>query len=587
MEVLFGLIIGLIIGGGCIWFVRSSQIQSIKSQKQANDKQIDLLHSQRETLSQENNERKQRLKDLEEALQAKENEIRDNLTRISDANAKLERINNLETELNNEINKNQRFIEENTTHKEIISKLKADLDNKEQNYNQVVSRLEKNLEQANSENFNYREEIKQSQSLTADANALKEYVAELKEENNKAKEIIKQLQSNKTDLERKLSSLETKLQEEQKSAQEKIELLQKAEQNLANAFESLSSRALQNNNQQFLQVAQATFKNIYQTSQHKIDAKHQAISDLISPLNRSLEAFDQKLNEKDNAWSRDKGHIVEKLQSQAELMYRLQSETANLTKALRQPIVRGRWGEVQLKRVVEIAGMQEHCDFSIQETVVTQEGQKQRPDLIVNLPSQKRVIVDSKAPLKAYLEALEVEAESEKINCLKNHARHIRNHINQLGSKNYWIQFDNTPEFVVMFLPGEVFFSAALQQDPSLIEYGIEKKVILATPTTLITLLRTIEYGWRQEQIARNTQEIGNLGRELYDRFTVFANHLDTLRKKLDDTVKTYNKAVGSYNSRLLVTAKRFEEIGGYGNDEIDTLDTIDKSLRMIAQEDS
>lgn len=268
-------------------------------------------------------------------------------------------------------------------------------------------------------------------------------------------------------------------------------------------------------------------------------------------------------------------------------MYRLQSETANLTKALRQPIVRGRWGEVQLKRVVEISGMQEHCDFSIQETVVTQEGQNQRPDLIVNLPGHKRVIVDSKAPLKAYLEALEVEEEFEKINCLKNHAKHIRNHINQLGSKNYWIQFDNTPEFVVMFLPGEVFFSAALQQDPNLIEYGIEKKVILATPTTLITLLRTIEYGWRQELIAKNTQEIGNLGRELYDRFTVFTNHLDTLRKKLDDTVKTYNKAVGSYNSRLLVTAKRFEEIGGYGNDEIDPLDTIDKSLRIIAQEES
>ena len=407
MEVLIGLVIGLIIGGGCIWFVKSSQIQSINSQKQANDEQIRLLHSQRENLSQENDKKQQQIIDLEEVLRTKENEIRNNLTKISNANAKLEKIDNLETNLNNEISKNQRFIEENTNQKEKISKLKADLENKEQ----LVSRLERDLEQQKSENLSYREAIEQSHSLTAKANASKEYVEKLKEEINKLKETNEQLQSNKTYIEKQLSSLETKLQEEQKSAQEKIELLKEAEQNLTSAFESLSSRALQNNNQQFLQAAKATFENIYQTSQHKIDAKHQAISDLISPLSKSLEAFDQKLNERDNAWSRDKGHIAEKLQSQVELMYRLQSETANLTKALRQPIVRGRWGEVQLKRVVEISGMQEHCDFSIQETVVTQEGQNQRPDLIVNLPGHKRVIVDSKAPLKAYLEALEVEEE--------------------------------------------------------------------------------------------------------------------------------------------------------------------------------
>lgn len=586
MEILIGLIVGLIIGSGCIWFIKSSQIQSIKSQKQANDEQIRLLHSQRETLSQENNEKKQRLRNLEETLQAKEREIRDNLTRISDANAKIERIDDLEINLNNEISKSQRFIEEKTAQRETISRLEADLNHREQHYNQALDRLERDLEQARSENISYREEIEESRSFTAEANALKERLEELKEQSNQVNETNRQLRDDKNSLEKRLSILETQLREEQRSAQEKIKLLQNAEQNLTHAFESLSSRALQNNNQQFLQAAKATFENIYQTSQHKIDAKHQAISNLISPLNRSLEAFDQKLNERDNAWSRDKGQITEKLQSQAELMYKLQSETANLTKALRQPIVRGRWGEVQLKRVVEIAGMQEHCDFSIQETVVTQEGNNKRPDLIVKLPSQKKVIVDSKAPLSAYLQAIEAEEESEQIECLKNHARQIKQHIKNLSSDNYWRLFDETPEFVVLFLPGEVFFSAALQQDPNLIEYGIERKIILATPTTLITLLRTIEYGWRQEQIAKNTQEIGNLGRELYDRFTVFANHLETLRKKLDDTVKTYNKAVGSYNSRLLVTAKRFEEIGGYGNDEIDTLDTIDKSLRIIAQEE-
>ena len=397
------MIVGLIVGGSSIWLVKSSQIRNIKSQKKGNDEQIELLHSQRETLSQENKEKKLRIRELEDILQSKERENYSNLVKISDANAKLEKINDLEKRLSNEVNNKQRLIEENTTQKEKISKLTSDLDNKEQYHDRIIDKLQKELEQANTENIKQREVIEKSRSLSAEANALKEYIEELKEDSNKVKEINEQLQSDKTTLERKLSSLETKLQEEQKSTKEKIDLLQNVERNLTNAFESLSSRALQNNNQQFLHAAKATFENIYQTSQHKIDDKHQAISDLISPLNRSLEAFDRKLNDTDNAWSRDKGQISEQLQSQATLMYRLQSETANLTKALRQPIVRGRWGEVQLKRVVEISGMQEHCDFSMQETVVTQQGNNQRPDLIVNLPSKKRVIVDSKAPLKAYL----------------------------------------------------------------------------------------------------------------------------------------------------------------------------------------
>ncbi|HEY9770439.1 MAG TPA: DNA recombination protein RmuC [Coleofasciculaceae cyanobacterium] len=586
MEVIFGLIVGLILGGGSVWLITRSQIQTIKFQKQASDEKANLFNSQREKLLEENEQKQTIIQQLEKTIKENEQEIRNTIKKSSDADAKLEKTSNLEARLLVETENNQRLRNENTAHKENISRLAADLESQKQHHNQIIIKLENDLNQINLEITDYKREIEQAHKMSAEANAQREYIEELKQENTDFKQQNEQLKLEKARFKEELSSLKTKLEEERKSTQEKIELLQNAEQKLTNAFESLSSRALQNNNQQFLQAAKATFENIYQTSQHKIDAKHQAISDLISPLNRSLEAFDKKLNNTDNAWSRDKGQISEQLQSQAALMYRLQSETANLTQALRQPIVRGRWGEVQLRRVVEISGMQEHCDFTIQETVVTEEGRNQRPDLIVTLPSQKKVIVDSKAPLKAYLEALEMEEESEKINCLKNHAKHIRSHINQLSSKNYWIQFDNTPEFVVMFLPGEVFFSAALQQDPSLIEYGIERKVILATPTTLITLLRTIEYGWRQEQIARNTQEIGNLGRELYDRFTVFANHLDTLRKKLDETVKTYNKAVGSYNSRLLVTAKKFEEIGGYGNEQIDSIDTVDQSLRIIAQDD-
>ena len=298
----------------------------------------------------------------------------------------------------------------------------------------------------------------------------------------------------------------------------------------------------------------------------------------------SLEAFNRQIREIENARKEDRGMISEKLESVTIAQLQLKVETANLSKALRQPVVRGRWGEVQLKRVVEMAGMQENCDFAIQETVHTEDGSL-RPDLVVKLPGGKQVVVDSKAPLKAYLEAIEAKEELTQLQYLKNHAKHIRTHINQLSSKNYWEQFEQTPEFVIMFLPGEVFFSAALQQDPGLIEFGIEKKVILATPTTLITLLKTIEYGWRQERVAENAQAIGNLGKDLYDRFVKFTDHLITVRKKLDDTVKAYNSTIGSYESRLLVSARRFQDIGGYGNDEIKRIQPIDRSVRLMTQE--
>jgi DNA recombination protein RmuC len=374
------------------------------------------------------------------------------------------------------------------------------------------------------------------------------------------------------------------LAEEQKSTHEKLDLLKNTQQNLTDTFKALSSDALQKNNQQFLESAKAVFENIQITSQHQLETKHQVINDLVKPLHQSLEEFNKQIRVVENTRQEDKGKIGEQLQSLASAYSQLQLETANLTKALRQPVVRGRWGELQLKRVVEISGMQEHCDFIIQETINTDDG-SQRPDLIVTLPNQKKVIVDSKAPLKAYLEALEVQDESIQIKCLKDHARHIRNHISQLSSKNYWKQLEHTPEFVIMFLPGEVFFSAALQQDPTLIEFGLEKKVILATPTTLITMLKTIEYVWKQELIAENTREIGNLGRELYDRFTKFTEHLITVRKKLDETVKAYNTTIGSYESRLLVTARKFQEISRYGNDELKSIESIERSVKFLTKE--
>jgi DNA recombination protein RmuC len=261
---------------------------------------------------------------------------------------------------------------------------------------------------------------------------------------------------------------------------------------------------------------------------------------------------------------------------------RLHNETASLVKALRQPTARGRWGEMQLKRVVEMAGMLEYCDFVEQESRNTEEG-RLRPDMMVRLPGGKSIVVDAKAPLAAYLDASEADDEEARQAYLADHARQVKQHITALGRKAYWDQFEQVPEFVVLFLPGEMFFSAALQQDPGLIEYGVNEKVIPATPTTLIALLRAVAYGWRQEALARNAHEISELGKELYSRLNTLANHWNNVGKGLDRAMDAYNKATGTLESRVLVTARRFRDLEAAPADaELTAPDQIDHAPRSL-----
>ena len=395
---------------------------------------------------------------------------------------------------------------------------------------------------------------------------------------------LARLQQAHTDLVAGKARLESALEAERKTSNEKIELITRASEELRNAFKAMASDALKSNNSSFLVIAEETLKRFQSQAKGDLDARQKAVADMVAPVRDSLNKVDAQIQQIEKERGSAYGALREQVQMLVAGNEKLQSETGNLVKALRTPNVRGRWGEIQLRRVVEIAGMLSYCDFAEQESVTTESG-RLRPDLVVKLPGGKHVVVDAKTPLQAFLDAFETTDEDARRACLANHARQVRDHMKTLSDKRYWEQFEATPEFVVMFLPGETFFSAALEQDPGLIEQGVLQRVIPASPTTLIALLKAVAYGWNQEKLARNAQQISALGRELHDRLRLLAGHITSVGTGLDRAVESYNKAVGSLERRVLVSARKFAELGASVVEDIPELAPIETTSRALSFE--
>lgn len=381
---------------------------------------------------------------------------------------------------------------------------------------------------------------------------------------------------------RELDHARHHLEQEKELARQRLESMEQT-------FANLSHNALERNNRMFLELAQQSFGRLQAQAKGDLEVREKAVEDLVKPIREALDHTRREIQQLEKDRRQTHGILTQHLESLVETQKALQGETRNLVQALRRPEVRGQWGELTLRRLAELAGMVEHCDFSEQVHTSTEDGHR-RPDMVVRMPAGRQVVVDVKTPLDAYLSAVEATDPVRRDEFLVRHARHIRTRVRELASKRYWEQFTDAPEFVVLFIPGDQFLSAALDQDHALLEEALTRKVILATPTSFVALLRAIAYGWRQETLNKNAEQIREIGEELYRRLNTLTDHMAKLGRQLDSSVVQYNRLVGSFESKVIPGARKFADLGVPTGQPAESPAPIEKQTRApnkeIADED-
>ncbi|MCY3804162.1 MAG: DNA recombination protein RmuC [Gammaproteobacteria bacterium] len=381
-------------------------------------------------------------------------------------------------------------------------------------------------------------------------------------------------------LEAEVQRLRMQLELEKERHAEKLQSIEAVSLQLQQTFTSLSQQALQSNNENFLRLAKEKLSQYQIQAEASLEKKEKAIETLLAPINEALKQTESQIRAIEKERKESYGSLTEHLKLINESQSELRTETQNLVQALRRPEVRGQWGELTLRRIAELAGMVNYCDFYEQQSG-EEDDRRMRPDMVVRMPDQRELIVDAKTPLDAYLSAVQTRDSKEREELLHRHARHVRERMRELASKAYWNQFSHSPDFIVLFIPGEQFLAAALELDPQLLEDALSNKVILATSTSIIALLRAVAFGWRQQSVAKNAEEIRTLGEELYKRLATFVEHLQKLGKNLDASVEQFNKATGSLDRQVLPGARKFDELGIEKKKEIPELKMVESSARI------
>jgi DNA recombination protein RmuC len=384
-------------------------------------------------------------------------------------------------------------------------------------------------------------------------------------------------------LETEIDVLEDRVKNQDAIQSERDAAFQAASGELARSFSVMANRSLQSNSENFLRLAEQKMNVQTEKAKRELSEREKAVENLVKPIRDALQASQKQIEALEKSRSEAYGSIRTQLAAMQADQKSLTQETQNLVKALRRPEVRGRWGEITLRRLVELAGMVEHCDF-VEQVHTVSEGQIVRPDMIVRMPDRRELVVDVKTPLDAYLEAVEANDDSQRKLGLEKHAKNVRAHIRLLASKTYWDQFDESPEFVILFIPGDQFLSAALNEEPDLIEYALSRQIILATPTSFVALLKAVAYGWRQLALADNAKEIRILAEDLYGRLGTFVTHMNRVGRQLASSVENYNKAVGSLERSVLPGARKFVELGIHEQKGIEKLETLDPVPRTMIE---